>query len=60
MKLLCFVKKIKIKIYCRVVGSVYECKAQVGFFAIVENSEKYGAYYAKNLNEILKHNIDSY
>jgi hypothetical protein len=56
----CFVKKRKIKIYCRVVGSAEECKAQVVFFGIVENLEECGAYHAKNVNEIPKHNIDSY
>ncbi len=61
VKLLCFVKKIKIKIYCQVVGSVYKCKGPSCFlFGIVENLEKCGAYHAKNLNEILKHTIDSY
>jgi len=33
-------------------------KPKLSFFGIDENSEKYGAYHAKNLNEILKHNID--
>jgi hypothetical protein len=35
-------------------------KPKLFFFGIVENLEECGAYHAKNVNEILKHNIDSY
>jgi hypothetical protein len=41
-------------------SSIVGSKSQVVFIGIVENLEKCGAYHAKNLNEILKHNIDSY